>query len=212
MLQGSRIVEQAAADLNELVHLPDTITIRFGAADGPHYDPNIGEIWFPYEFAALVGQLFADSDYVETQDELETAILDTVEFVLFHEIGHALIHQLELPVTGKEEDAVDMLAAILLVESREDGGEIALNAANAFDLFDAQAAEFVEDDFWGEHSLDVQRFYSINCLIYGADPENYAELPAQLDWPDDRAERCIADYAQQAFSWSVLLEPYLKVD
>lgn len=50
----------------------------------------------------------------------------------YHEVGHALVDVLELPITGKEEDAVDQLSTYVLVEDA-DGGEVAaLDGAVAF--------------------------------------------------------------------------------
>ena len=41
-------------------------------------------------------------------------VVSAVQFVLAHEIGHAIIHEFRLPVLGKEEDAADSFAAYLL--------------------------------------------------------------------------------------------------
>jgi hypothetical protein len=43
-------------------------------------------------------------------EERDEFILGNVVFVLFHEFGHALVSELELPVLGREEDAVDRFA------------------------------------------------------------------------------------------------------
>src|SRR5690606_27845489 len=42
-------------------------------------------------------------------------VLANVRFIVLHETGHALVHLLDLPVTGRQEDAVDQLAAILML-------------------------------------------------------------------------------------------------
>ena len=44
------------------------------------------------------------------------ALVLQVAFVLVHEIGHALVDVLDLPVVGQEEDAVDQLATIFLAD------------------------------------------------------------------------------------------------
>src|SRR5690606_2852675 len=38
-----------------------------------------------------------------------------VRFIVLHETGHALVQLLDLPVTGRQEDAMDQLAAILML-------------------------------------------------------------------------------------------------
>ena len=55
-------------------------------------------------------------------DRLGQLLLGNYVFILFHEIGHALIHELNLPVVGVEEDAVDEFAAIALISMAQQPG------------------------------------------------------------------------------------------
>ncbi len=128
---------------------------------------------------------------------------------LFHELAHALISIYELPVIGKEEDAADGLASVLLIEFFEDGQEIAISAADLFDL-ESDDKEIFEDDFWNEHSLDAQRFYSTLCHVYGSEPEKYGYLVEQSAFSEERAELCIEEYEILSSSWFGLLKPYIK--
>jgi hypothetical protein len=113
-----------------------------------------------------------------------------------------------LPIVGREEDAVDALAAVLLVEWGEEDAVIA-----GVDQFFADAeeeAEFEELAYWDEHSLSIQRYYNMACLVYGSDPEGYAHWISEEWLPQERAVRCDAEYEQAASSWEALLEPYMK--
>src|SRR4029078_13036153 len=58
------------------------------------------------------------------RDEVKAAVLSTTRFVLHHELGHALVDLLNLPVTGKEEDAVDQLATVVLLSSDNDADTV----------------------------------------------------------------------------------------
>ena len=49
-----------------------------------------------------------------------------------HELGHALIHVLDLPTTGREEDAVDQLSTYILAYGSEGGESPTLDPALAF--------------------------------------------------------------------------------
>jgi hypothetical protein len=51
----------------------------------------------------------------EQTEEAQLFILGNTVFTLHHELGHALIDQLDLPVLGREEDAVDHLATIMML-------------------------------------------------------------------------------------------------
>ncbi|MEO7221025.1 MAG: DUF4344 domain-containing metallopeptidase, partial [Devosia sp.] len=50
---------------------------------------------------------------------MEFAMHDAI-FTLYHEAGHLLVGELGLPVLGKEEDAADALAVILILKYTDD--------------------------------------------------------------------------------------------
>jgi hypothetical protein len=125
-------------------------------------------------------------------------------FVFYHELGHGLIHKLDLPVLGREEDAADQLATLMLMDAGTDavGGEPVLTAALGWlDSWRKRDGEAADSDFWDEHSLDVQRYANIVCLVYGSDPDNYDHLIEEWELPADRAERCPGDFHSAAASW-----------
>lgn len=111
---------------------------------------------------------------------------------------------------GKEEDAVDALANVLLIEFYDGGGDIAISAADLFDLESADVDELEDADFWDEHSLDVQRYYSTLCHVYGSDPQGYGYLLEDAEFSEDRSELCVEEYETISDSWLDLLEPYMK--
>jgi Putative metallopeptidase len=58
-------------------------------------------------------QLFALEKVNRTK--INQGVEGTLVSVLLHELGRALIHPLDLPVTGREEDAADQLSSLLLI-------------------------------------------------------------------------------------------------
>lgn len=196
--------------MNNYLIVPEDVTFVFGADDGPLYDPETHEILMPDEFTIEVMQRFKDASYVQTTEELFNVTIDVIEHTLYHELGHALIELLQIPVVGKEEDAVDSLATMLVILTNKNGEEVALSAADLFDLEGEDTEELTEIDFWGEHSLDFQRFYNTVCLIYGSQPDRYTFLIEELHITEDRADLCIDDYQRENRSWGKLLKPYLK--
>lgn len=198
-------------ELNQNIALPTDITINFTEGDGPFYDPETVAITMNYEFIGYITALFLEAEYVEPDSEdLYAAVLDVTEFVMYHEIGHALVHVLGIPITGKEEDAVDALATVIITEFVEGGADIPLTAADTFALQAESQTEFEEAAFWDEHSLDIQRFYSIICWIYGSNPEQYAQLIEEEEIDEERAASCPEEYGQKVYSWMTLLSPFLK--
>jgi len=204
-------VALALSFLNEDLNLPKKIKIVMGAEDGPLYDPELRQIDIPYSFITEMTEYYEENlngnENSEDQFSASQGAQDILLHTLFHEIGHALIDILSLPITGKEEDAVDTLATLLLIEFFEDGEDIAFSAAEAFYFEDADINEYEESDFWGEHSLDIQRYYETLCLIYGSNPEDNKEIGEELS---DRAEMCAEDYDKKYDSWMSLLEPHFN--
>ena len=56
----------------------------------------------------------------EEREEADLFVLGNTVFILYHELGHALIDQLGLPVLGREEDAADNLASIMMIPEQAD--------------------------------------------------------------------------------------------
>ncbi len=209
IFEDRELFETIADSLNSFLVLPSDIPIVFGECGemNAYYDPENSQIVMCYELIEYFAQLF--SDYTESEEELDKAVLDTTFFVFYHEMGHSLIDILELPTTGKEEDAVDQLATIILIGGSEEGEEAVLNGAVLFFLSGVQA-DIEQLAFWDEHSLDMQRFYNLVCWVYGKNPGGYSYLVEEGYLPEERAVRCPSEYEQMLNSWDVLLSPYVK--
>jgi hypothetical protein len=209
---GVEIVgRQSATDivkfLNNTFALPRNVRVIFGdGLDGPAYDPSTHTIYMPYSFADEVFALFTQTKQY-TQAENVKNVSEVLKFVLLHEATHALIHELNIPVVGREEDAADGFAATILAS--EGGGDTALASAEFWDLSAASTGNPTLQDYADVHSLDRQRFFQILCLVYGSNPNEYSGLVGDF-LPQARAEGCPAEYAQSLDSWTKLLDPYLK--
>ncbi len=120
-------------------------------------------------------------------------------FVLFHELGHALIHEFELPVLAEEEDAADTIATIILIQGarldtqgRFPFMQILLSAAEGQKLIWETGLESlnINQFYWTRHSLSIRRYHRIVCLMYGSDPEQFRELPDITGMPEHRSDSC----------------------
>ncbi len=206
----SGAVENVAGFINEKYQLSNTLFFKFGSQDGPLYDPAKNEVLIPYDFVREVRNRFKKDNYSETGVSIIDATMDAIMHTLFHEFAHALIYTYKIPVIGKEEDAADGLASVLLIEYFENGAEIAISAADLFELENKDIEVLGEEDFWGEHSLDIQRFYSTLCYVYGSDAQKYSILKKDAGFSEEKAEICIEDYERLSKIWLKLLTPYLK--
>lgn len=209
VLEQNRVFELVAEGLNKTVRLPRTIDIQLVDCDtvNAFYDPNNSRIIVCYELLSYFVDVFKPT--AQNDDQLGQAVIGATIFSFYHESGHALIHQLDLPTVGREEDAVDQLATLILMAAGDDGVGMALSGAYWFQL---QQKAGNETPFWDEHAFEGQRFYNILCLIYGSDPGKYAGFVSSGNLPEARAQRCGEEYSKTRRAWEKLLEPHLTND
>ncbi|MCJ8168742.1 DUF4344 domain-containing metallopeptidase [Atopomonas sediminilitoris] len=136
-------------------------------------------------------------------------ITANAEFTLMHEMGHLLIHELHLPVLGREEDAADQLGfyGLLLLQDEESDRTLYSKLLDVADYWRLQwqhnQAQGHDDAVWDSHALDQQRFFNLSCLIYGSDPDRLEWVLDVTGLPIERALYCDQEYAQvrHAVDW-----------
>ncbi len=165
------------------------LNIVFGSDDGPLFDPITNSIHIPYQFVNESRQLFKNKGLFKTQREVNQATEDSLLHTLLHEIGHAYIADRAIPILGKEEDSVDNFATILLLNDIPRGDDIAINSADLFALEDLDTDSFDDADFVSEHSLDLQRYYNILCLVYGSNPNRYQRIFDELSASERKQQK-----------------------
>lgn len=142
-------------------------------------------------------------------EELFVFVAGNALFTLYHEGGHMLVSELGLPVLAQEEDAVDNLATVTMLAADDDDMDLLLTQAMIgwFLIADDSADDLV---FHDEHDLDLRRGYTMLCLMVGADADAFLGLARDLGLPDERTERCAADYEQASRSWDAVTAPFLR--
>ena len=157
----------------------------------------------------MIGPAAADEVFQFPQDPDEAEFIAN-EFIatFYHEIGHGLIDVLQIPVLGREEDAADTLSVILMHDIWEEDSAAAILVSDALtyalragDLSIAPDPSVYAD----EHSLDIQRYFAVVCLFYGANPDMRRQLAVDLGLPDDKLESCPDAYLNARWSWDAML-------
>jgi hypothetical protein len=199
--QAEQRMETFAAQLNTNFPLPRNVPLVFGECGDPNafYSPSEGRVTFCYEMIEYLNSIFSRS--AQNPAQLRESMDGAFAFIMMHEVGHALRHQLDLPVTGREEDAADQLAALVLLQDGDKGANAAVAGALALQT----GNQFDDSDYADEHSLGPQRLYNIVCWIYGSDPVKYQHWVRNGVLPQARAVRCPAEYEQMAKAWTRLL-------
>ncbi len=158
------------------------------------------------EFAAIAAGMEPDPDLALN------LVYDNLLFTVYHELGHALVDMLGLPITGREEDVADQVAVWLMLMSLDEGEGMAATL-NAADFFYAPPQEGDHPDFWDSHGLDIQRYHNIVCWAYGYDPDHTAAaFGRHLDeaLPPDRRSACGDEFARMDKSFRALLDKVLR--
>lgn len=207
-IKEQKILENAAANLNKALILPNDITLTSldCGQQNAFYSPDKKTIFICYELMELFYEVFTKKGVAP--DEANKRMFNAIQFVFLHELGHALVDNYQLGVTGKEEDAVDQLATYISIEEVQNGEDNALNGALTFMLL-SEGQDANKMPFYDEHSMGPQRFFNILCWLYGHDPQKYANLvPKSL--PEERAVRCSDEYTKFTRYWKKELKPFRK--
>jgi hypothetical protein len=132
------------------------------------------------------------------------------QFILGHELGHAIIRQLNLPLTGLEEDSADGFATFFTVNDKDTGPNAALGGAVLFDAMGSKRPNLTLEDFSSDHPVILQRVYNFLCCVVGSDPQRL-QNPLVTDGylPQGRAMLCRKEWTQLNYGWWTLLEPYV---
>ena len=153
---------------------------------------------------------WGERDDLDAIDDRALFVVGNTLFTVYHELGHALIDLLKLPVIGREEDAVDGFAAVTMIPEKPDEVRDALIVAVG-DGWRAQSDVAAEEDeraYWGEHALDAQRHFAIVCLMVGSDQEGFYDYALEAGLPDERIETCTHDFTRMKRGWKRLLAPH----
>jgi hypothetical protein len=208
LVKASKL-DEVMAGLGKALIIPRNVTIAVeGGQAGPYYNPDTHVIVLNHPFLGLGVKVYS-AEYPKISGyELGKALASLEYFVLFHEIGHALVDLWKIPVLGREEDAVDGFSTIFMTEFVPDGGQIALWGADFFDYLGRHEGRFGRNDFADEHSLDPQRAYSIACWVYGSNPKKYRGLAGVI--PHERLVGCRTEYQKLRKAWIHFLRPHIS--
>jgi hypothetical protein len=141
-------------------------------------------------------------------------VFGNVLFVAAHELGHALVSEMKLPILGREEDAADVFAILTALWMGDQLSHRVLEDA-AKGWFLAARRDKREGrtlDYYERHGLNEQRAYQIVCLMVGSDPIKFKALADETKLPPDRRRTCAWDYQTVVSSWENVLAPYRRAD
>lgn len=206
MTEGG-VLEEVAKAVNQIFIIPQDVGLKFleCGESNAYFSPSDMEISMCIELWEDMYNTLGES--YPDEDERQTAVVGAFMTILMHEVGHALVAVLDLPITGREEDAVDQLAAWVLIEA--DDADSVLSSAATYYTAEGEASE---DDLADEHSLNQQRYFNMVCWVYGSNPDKHSDLLEDWGLPEARANQCEGEYETLRKAWSRLLQDHLRQD
>ena len=206
--KSRRLLENFVESMNEFVRIPHNVQVVGKECEEANasYDSATRMIEICYELAVDEQELFASNG--DTEEEAKEEAYNSIVGTLYHELGHALIGELGLKITGREEDVADQMAAYFFAKN-EDMKDILITVADSYAIAAARIDDASELRFYDVHSLDAQRSTNFLCYIYGSNPDIFKSIIKEEYLPESRAEGCREEYLQLVGAWDSLLEPHL---
>ncbi len=143
------------------------------------------------------------------QDPVERFVESNLAETFYHELGHALIDVLDLPVFGPEEFAVDLFAIVMInrMHDEETAVQMAFDIAAAYDAGAMKESTAGSGPaMWDVHGSDRQRYFNLACHMYGANPYARDRVAHELGLPDARAETCQEEYELTSRAWGDVID------
>jgi Putative metallopeptidase len=226
-IKDSGVFERMADRLTKAVALPHDLQVVVTdklpkGFDDPTTETDGGKIWWPAAFSKATHDILTEflpeviaskgPPRAISKENFTPDVLNVWgnQFILGHELGHALIRQLNVPLTGMEEDSADGFATFFTVNDKDTGPNAALGAAVLFDAMGSKRPNLTIEDFSSDHPVIMQRVYNFLCAVVGSDPQRL-QNPLVTDGyiPTTRGLLCRKEWTQLNYGWWTLLEPHL---
>ncbi len=205
LVKKEDILQKFINEMNARIEFPGEVTIKVTQCgeNNAFYNSEDSTISICYEFLEHT---------IAMQDEAKISkrekLLNATAFTFLHEMGHAIVDRLKIPITGKEENAVDELAMIVLMSDTSDVTYYAaIEGAMQF-YSDALDEDLKNFPYYDTHAPSIERYYDMLAIIVGAYPTLEKDFVGENDETKlhpDRAESAEADYERKLFNWKTLL-------
>ncbi len=203
LLQKSNVLTNFINRINKRVAFPTDVKIEVVECDevNAYYFSDSSKISICYEFLEY-GMSLQHKDNTE-----EEKLLFSTAFTMLHEMGHAMIDKLDLPITGKEENAADELAMIILMSDTTDDTYFAAIDGTMQFYEDALQEDLTAYNYYDTHAPSLERYYDMLTMIVGADSVFAANMVGEGKYQlhPERAEVAEDEYFKKLDSWKRLL-------
>ncbi len=147
----------------------------------------------------------------EFNSDVMTYVEANVLATLYHEVGHALIDKLNLPIYAREEDAADYFAVLLSEYLLPPDMAEYVTWASADQYLQAHHKYLNYEPYYaGVHSLDLVRYYNTLCIYYGGAPRERYEFAREHGLPETRMDTCQDERRMVEHSWGTVIDTIVR--
>lgn len=165
---------------------------------------------------------FANEDYELTQsdiDQIYEFATNASMGIIFHEIGHLIVDEFNVPIFNNEEDVADSFMAWSLIQipdeyaSYEDYEYYAeephkvIKGISDYYYYltllgrDTSEVYGLKESEYGLHSTDNKRFFNIACFMKGSNPEVFDTYITKRGLEYVLDNQCDYNYLQMSDAW-----------
>lgn len=178
-----------------------------------------------YEFVDQIEKLAPSSPVhlIQTQGrppvKPDAALVGPVVQALIHEVAIAAFDLFDIPVWGRQDDAADRVAALVLLQFSK--YDLAWNTIVGTAWFLAGSA-LAPPDLSDVRGVTAQRYYTMLCIAYGgnrrvfggfvAAERSFDPSPAAGDLPLVRARGCPEEFTTLRDAFNAAVAPHLDQD
>jgi len=211
VLRADRVLENVTASLTRSLRLPQDITVRVeecGSSDAD-WDPVTRHVRLCYELLQAVLELSVAAAGEDDEARAERWFSGMTTFIVFHELGHALVDVLPLRTTLVTEVAADQFALVALGSAVGQPQEVLGALEFLRYAVGNEAAEGL--GFLENHGYDPVRVDRLACGFAGALPATQPWLEQLRLLPSVGAVHCGEEFAALDQQWDQWLAPWLRI-
>lgn len=209
---ASGVVEQITSYVNTNLQLPEPVRILFTdtQASFPHYDSKTKTVDIPYEFWVECNKRF-DKEYPghlvgNVLDELCGSVL---AYTILRELGVALVDVFNYKTNNDLQTAVTDFAVLTLLDSFQEGRDMALVAGDYYLLEDKELQLAADEVLLGNIVVNSNRALDTYCMAYGVLPDEDLEKEMlEHYFTKERLDECVREAEIKVEIWAGLLRQF----
>ena len=202
MFSQQDILSSVVQPLNEHFPVSRDVTVELAECgrEGAFYDAERPAVQLCYELLVKLAEAMMGGE-----EDGEDVFVGAFALILLHQVGHAMVDLLDLPVSAPPEQAADQLVAVMSAFAEDELTAVAEGAVT----LSAMNIDW-ENPGSGQAALRGARMQDLLCLLYGTDTEAFAWIVDDAFITADRAAGCEQEYEQVEAEWLEMLVEHVQ--